>query len=96
MHAVIRTYSGAGARELFDLLEQRTSEVEGIMRSIDGFVSYLLVRTDSGGTSVTVCRDERGAVESVARAREWVQANADDNGLDPPAVSEGQTILYSR
>lgn len=96
MHAVIRTYSGAGASELFDLLEQRVSEVESIMRSIDGFVSYLLVRTDSGGTSVTVCQDQRGAVESVARARDWVQANAPDTGLEPPSVAEGEAILYSR
>ena len=28
MHAVIRTYSGEGAKELFDLPETRKSEVE--------------------------------------------------------------------
>ena len=29
MHAVIRTYSGQGAKELFDLLEKRKAEAEG-------------------------------------------------------------------
>ena len=28
MHAVVRTYSGAGAKQLFDLLEQRKADVE--------------------------------------------------------------------
>ena len=96
MHAVTRIYSGHGAKELFDLLEKRTSDVEGIMRSIDGFVSYLLVRTADGGTSVTVCEDKAGADESVRKAREWVEANAGDIGVDAPRVAEGPVILYSR
>ena len=32
MYAVVRTYSGAGAKELFTLLEQRKAEVEAVMR----------------------------------------------------------------
>ena len=44
MHAVIRSYSGSGASELFDLLEKRKSDVEDMMRSIEGFVAYDLVR----------------------------------------------------
>ena len=96
MHAVIRTYSGSGARELFDLLEQRKSDVETIMRSIDGFESYLLVRTADGGSSVTVCRDKAGTEESVRRAKDWVAQNASGTGVSEPRVSEGPTILYSR
>ena len=93
MHAVIRTYSGTGAKELFDLLDQRKADVDGLMRSIDGFVSYLLVRTGDGGTSVTVCRDKSGADESIQRARQWIAANA--SGIDAPAptVSEGEVIV---
>ena len=45
MHAVIRTYSGHGAKELFDLLEKRKAEVDSLIRPIKGFVSYSLVRT---------------------------------------------------
>ena len=96
MHAVIRTYSGTGARELFDLLEQRTSDVESVMRSIDGFISYLLVRTADGGTSVTVYQDKAGADASVRKAGDWIAANASNIGLSGPAVSEGSAILYSR
>ena len=96
MHAVIRTYTGSSGTKLFDLLEQRTSEVETVMRSIEGFVSYLLVRTDDGGSSVTVCQDKAGAEESVRRAREWVAENAPDIGVGAPIVAEGTVILHSQ
>lgn len=95
MHAVTRIYSGTGARELFDLLERRTSDVESLMRSINGFVSYLLVRTADGGTSVTVYEDKAGADESVRKAKEWVETNASDLGVGPPTIAEGPVILHS-
>lgn len=94
MHAVIRTYSGKGATELFDLLEKRQREVEALMRPIDGFVNYHLVRTAGGGTSVTVCRDKTGTDESVRKAREWIAANASHIRPDAPAVSEGPVLVH--
>jgi hypothetical protein len=45
MHAVIRTYSGNGAKELVDAIEKNKAEVEKLIRSVKGFVSYSLVRT---------------------------------------------------
>ena len=72
MHAVIRTYSGQGAKELFDLLEKRKSDVESLIRSVKGFVSYSLVRTGDGGISVTVCQDKAGADDSVQKAKDWI------------------------
>ena len=93
MHAVVRSYSGAGAKALFDLLEQRKSEVEELIGGINGLVAYTLVRTDDGGVTVTVCQDKAGADESLRIAREWIQANAADLGTSPPAVSEGPVVL---
>lgn len=94
MHAVIRTYSGSGANELFDLLETRKSDVVDLMRSIEGFVSYDLVRTASGGTSFTVCQNKAGTDESVRRARQWIATNASDIQPNDPAVSEGPVIVH--
>lgn len=94
MHAVIRTYSGKGATELFDLLEKRKADVEGLMRPIQGFVSYHLVRTAGGGTSVTVCQNKSGTDESVRSAREWIAANASGIRADDPLVSEGPVIVH--
>ena len=70
MHAVVRTYSGKGAKELFDVLEKRKSDVEKLMRSVKGFVSYSLVRTADGGFSVSIAQDKAGADESVKKARD--------------------------
>ena len=94
MHAVVRNYSGAGATELFDLLEQRIGEVESLIRGVSGFVGYTLIRTDTGGVTVTVCQDKAGTDESLQLAREWIQANASGLGVSAPAVSEGAALLH--
>ncbi len=93
MHAVVRTYSGQGAKELFDVLEQRKSEVEELIRSVSGFQAYTLIRTDNGGVSVTVCQDKAGTEQSVQLARNWIEENASSLGASPPGVSEGSVIL---
>jgi hypothetical protein len=94
MHAVIRTFSGPGAKKLLDLLEQRKGEVEGIIRPVKGFVNYSLIRTADGGVSVTVCQDKAGTDESSRLAREWIGKNASDLGVGPPAVAEGSVVLH--
>lgn len=94
MHTVIRAYSGSGAKELFDLLEKNTSEIESLMRSVQGFVSYTLARTADGGFSVTTCNDKAGTDESVQRAKSWIAENAGGIGASAPAISEGTVVLH--
>lgn len=93
MHTVIRTYSGSGASELFDVLEKHTAEIESLMRSIPGCVSYTLARGAGGGFSVTTCEDKAGVDESVARARAWIAENAASVKASAPAIAEGTVIL---
>lgn len=93
MHAVVRSYSGKGAKELFDVLEKSKGEVEREMRSVKGFVSYTLARSNDGGFSVTVCQDKAGADESVTRAKDWVAKNAKGVSVGAPWVSEGTVIV---
>lgn len=95
MHAVVRTYSGSGAKELMDLLEERKEEVESVIRAVAGFVAYSCIRTDDGGITVTVCQDKAGTDESVQVARDWVRENASDLNSSPPAVSEGSVIVQA-
>lgn len=94
MYAVVRNYSGSGAGELFNLLEQRKSEVEEIIRSVKGFVGYVLIKTQDGGVTVTICNDKEGTDESLKVAREWIQENASNLGTSPPSVSEGSVVLH--
>jgi restriction endonuclease Mrr len=93
MHAVVRTYSGKGANELFDVLEKRKADVESLIRAVKGFVSYSLIRTADGGVSVTVCRDKTGTDESLQKAKDWIKDNASNTGAGAPAVSEGAVVL---
>jgi hypothetical protein len=53
MHAVMRDYSGSGAKKFFDVLESKKAEVKDVMMPIRGFVSYSLVRTARGGRLCT-------------------------------------------
>ena len=96
MHAVVRTYSGKGAKELFDVLEKRKAEVESVIRPVKGFVSYTLARRGDGGISVTVCQDKAGTDESIRVAREWVAKNAGNTGVGAPQVAEGPVIIHAK
>lgn len=96
MHAVVRTFSGKGAKELFDLLDKRKADVESIMRSVKGFVSYTLARSSDGGFSVTVCQDKTGTDESLQKAKEWVAKNAGNTGVGAPTVSDGTVIVQMK
>lgn len=94
METVIRKYSGKGAKELFDLLEQRSADVEQLLRSVKGFVGYTLARSKDGGFSVTVCQDKAGVAESVQKAREWISKNAGNTGVSAPEISEGSVLIH--
>jgi len=94
MHAVVRTFSGTGAKQLFDLLETNKAEVEALLRAVKGFSGYTLMRTGDGGLSVTICKDKAGTDESVVVARDWVKQNASGTGVAPPTVTEGSVILH--
>ena len=94
MHAVVRSYSGSGAKELFDLIEERKAEVESVIRSVTGFISWLCIGTDDGGVTVTVCQNKAGTDESIQVAWAWIRENASDLATSPPAVSEGSVLLH--
>jgi len=92
MHVIVRSYSGQGATELFDALGERQDEVKSLMGSIPGFISYAAFRSNGGGQTVTACEDKVGTDESARRAAEWIRDNLDVS-VDPPAVSEGSTVV---
>ena len=94
MQTVVRTYSGKGAKELVDILEKQKADVEKVMRSVKGLVSYTLVRSGDGGFSVTVCQDKAGVDESVQRAKDWITKNAGAMGVAAPKLSEGAVVVH--
>jgi len=94
MQTVIRRYSGNGAKELFDILEKRSADVEDLLRLVKGLVSYTLTRSGDGGFSVTVCQDKAGIDESVQKAKDWIAKNAGSTGAAAPEISAGQVLLH--
>jgi hypothetical protein len=93
MYVVVRSYSGQGASELFDLLGQREEDVKSLISGVPGFVNYAAFRSGDGGMTVTVCQDKAGTDESSRRAAEWVKENVSATA-NPPAVTEGSTVLH--
>ncbi len=92
MYVVIRSYSGQGASELFDLLGQREEDVKELISGVPGFVTYAAFRTEDGGRTVTVCEDKAGTDESSKRAARWIEENG-TAPLDAPQIAEGSTVL---
>jgi hypothetical protein len=93
MYTVVRSYSGQGASELFDLLGERSKDVETLIGGVPGFVSYAAFRSGDGGMTVTVCQDKAGTDESSRRAAEFVKENLGTTG-NPPEITEGNTVLH--
>jgi heme-degrading monooxygenase HmoA len=92
-YVVIRHYKGAS--KLIDELERRSEDVESLIREIQGFIAYHLVRSESGGFSVSVYQDRAGAEESIRAAREYLQQNLPDVG-GPPEVLQGEAVISFR
>ena len=92
MHVVIRSYSGQGTSELFDLAGQRAEDLKTLISGVPGFVSFAAFRTEDGGVAVTVCQDKAGTDESSRRAAAWVKENFSST-VDPPTITEGTSFL---
>ena len=92
MYVVVRSYSGQGASELFDLLGQREDDVKELISGVPGFVRYAAFRSGDGGMTVTICEDKTGTDESSKRAAAWVGENISGT-VDPPSITEGSTVL---
>lgn len=91
MQAVVRNYRANA--ELADELVKRSSDVEELIRGVDGFVAYYLVKTPNGTVSISVFEDEAGAQESTRRAAAFVKENIASAAGEPPEVSEGETVI---
>jgi hypothetical protein len=91
MHTVVRRYDNA--TQLFDELSSREQDVREVIMGSPGFVSYLLVRTDNGGMSITTCQDKAGTDESSRRAADWIKQNLPNLSGATPTITEGEVMF---
>ena len=95
MHAIIRTYSGKGAVELFAMLTKHKAEIEAEFRKINGFVSYSMIKTEDGGISITVGKTKGVNSKSTTVARNWLAKNAAGMKFRPPKSVEGKVMIHA-
>ena len=94
MYAVVRIYTGAGAKQFFDILDERKADLEAAHQHVTGLMSYTVVRSEDGGVAITVCREKAGAQESMRIAQEWKEKNAPGVSTNPPQLIEGTVIIH--
>jgi hypothetical protein len=94
MHAVIRAYTGPNAAQFIEAIDRRKDEIERLLASIEGFVSYTLIHTDQGGASVSVYQTKEGADESSRRAALFVETSMDRKLRVTPTISDGAVLLH--
>jgi len=94
MQVVIRTYYGKGTKQLFDVGEQHEVELQRLMHSVPGLISYTLARSNDGGFSVTVCQDHQGIEHSVQTARNFLAQHAPTLSLAAMQITEGTVIVH--
>jgi hypothetical protein len=94
MHAMLRTYSGDGAKAFAKLMEERKADIEKIVKSVSGLTSYTVAATADGAFSVTVGNDKASVDEMHKKAIEWIKEHAGHTKVKAPTVSEGSVILH--
>jgi hypothetical protein len=91
MYAVIRRYTDAG--KLIDVMERKPQEVEQVLTSVPGFVSYHAIRDGDTLVTISVCKDERGAEATTRRAAAWVRDNVGPDAVGAPEVTVGEAFI---
>jgi hypothetical protein len=91
VYATVRTYSAAS--ELADALVGKAADVKDLIKGIDGFKAYYLIRTADGAVSVSVYEDQAGADASTAAAAAFIRENLPDLSVAGPQVSAGEVVL---
>lgn len=92
MYATIRSYSESTG--LTDALLDHENEVRQVIRQIDGFRGYYLVRPSEGeAVTISLFEDQSGGQESSRRAAEWLTENLPDVSISSPQVMAGEVVL---
>jgi antibiotic biosynthesis monooxygenase (ABM) superfamily enzyme len=92
MYATVRQYPSVGAGT-FEQVLPRQQEIEAVLRGVPGFVSYQMLRTGDGMTSVTVCQDQAGVEESNRAVARWIIQNIPTFMPTAPQITAGEVVM---
>lgn len=91
MHVLMNQYENADY--LGEMILHRDKEVRELISGVPGFVAYYATRNGDQVTTITICADEAGTLESTARMREWVRRTMGEGRVAPPVVTTGETFV---
>jgi hypothetical protein len=93
MYATMRQYAGI-TPAVVDTWISHQADIEALHRQVSGFVQYDLVRTDSGLTTLTVCKDRVGAEIANLNVAAWIEVNLPAMLMTTPVIIGGEHILH--
>ena len=89
--ASIRQYRTTDAAEVGRRAADEDTGFVPVARDTDGIDGWYLVDPGDGTiVTITICKDQAAADESVEKAREWVGANAAELVEGAPTVTSGE------
>jgi hypothetical protein len=91
MHVVIRRYTGA--QQLVTAMQQKSGDVERVIRAVPGFRAYYVINNGGDVASITICDDKAGTDASIQAAAGWIRDNLPPSTINPPEVFEGDTYI---
>jgi hypothetical protein len=91
MYVVVRRYENAVA--LHEAMQRGPQEIERLLSSVPGFVSYHGLRDGNTVVTVSVCQDRAGVDETTRRAAEWVREHVPAGAVGAPEIIEGESFL---
>jgi hypothetical protein len=91
---VLRYYHG-NAQLAAELVKYRT-DIEGLMRQVNGFVSYQMIQAPEATVSITTCETREACEETSRKAAEFLKAHASDIKAGAPQILGGDVRLDFR
>jgi hypothetical protein len=91
MYASVRKY--AGNPRVVDILLKHDAEIRRIIGGIEGLRAYYLIRTEDGGVSVSVFRNQGGAEASALAAADYIREKIPELAGNPPEVWGGEVEI---
>ena len=92
MFASIRKYSGAPL--MTDELVKRQDEIQTVLRPVQGFHAYYLLKTTDGAVSMTVCENQAGVDESNRVAATWLKDKLPTFATRTPEITSGDVRIH--
>lgn len=91
MFATVRKYNAMPA--LVEELIKKQDDIKSVLRPINGFHAYYLLKTSDGALSMTVCEDRAGAEESNRVAATWLKDKLPTFATRPAEISSGEVRI---